>query len=148
MFFQGVEGKGLQVILSLFVSLPLHVFLFCITCVSCFLVLNQSSFMHYFVLFNMFLFVYFFQFCFTLFFIKKNWKIRKIQKQCVFVYIGTCVPWMAIETKFSKLCIFCSLNEHLYAQLSKWGLWLIFVMSKIKRYLVFNTHITFFDKKN
>ena len=62
----------------------------------------------------MFLFVSF-QF---LFFIQKR-KIKKIQKQCVFVYIGTCVPWMAIETKFSKLCIFCSLDEHLYAQLSK-----------------------------
>ena len=46
-------------------------------------------------------------------------KIRKIQKQYVFVYIGTYVPWMAIETKFSKLCIFCSLDEYLYAQLSK-----------------------------
>ena len=70
-----------------------------------------------------------------LFFIKikiKNCKIRKIQKQCVFVYIGTCVPWMAIETKFSKLCIFCSLDEHLYAQLSKLVLWLVFVMSKVK----------------
>ena len=42
-----------------------------------------------------------------------------MQKQCVFVYIGTCVPWMAIETKFSKICIFCSLDEPLYAQLSK-----------------------------
>ena len=29
----------------------------------------------------------------------------------MFVYIGTYVPWMAIETKFSKLCIFCSLDE-------------------------------------
>ena len=36
-----------------------------------------------------------------------------------FVYIGTCVPWMAVETKFSKLCVICSLDEHLYAQLSK-----------------------------
>ena len=25
---------------------------------------------------------------------------EKIQKQCVFVYVGTCVPLMAIETKF------------------------------------------------
>ena len=49
---------------------------------------------------------------------------------CV-LYIGTCVPWMAIETKFSKLCISYSLDEHLYAQLSKWALWLVFVMSKI-----------------
>ena len=82
----------------------------------------------------MFLFVYFL-FYFILIFIKnknKIWKIRKIQKQCVFVYIGTYVPWMSIETKFSKLFIFCSLNEHLYAQLSKWVLWLVFVMSKIK----------------
>ena len=38
-----------------------------------------------------------------------------MQKQCVFVYIGICVPWMAIKTKFSKFCIFCSLDEHLYA---------------------------------
>ena len=45
--------------------------------------------------------------------------MKKIQKQCVYVYIGTCVPWMAIETKFSKLCIFCNLDEHFYAQLSK-----------------------------
>ena len=44
---------------------------------------------------------------------------KKIQKQCVIVYIGTCIPWMAIEIKFSKLCIFCSLDEYLNAQLSK-----------------------------
>ena len=77
-----------------------------------------------------------FQFCFILFFPykikKKNCKIRKIQKQYVFVYSGTCVPWMAIKTKFSKLCIFFNLDEFLYAQLSKWALWLVFVMSKIK----------------
>ena len=48
------------------------------------------------------------------------------------MYIGICVPWMAIETKFSKLCIFCNLDEHFYAQLSKCALWLVFVMSKIK----------------
>ena len=40
------------------------------------------------------------------------------------MYIGTCVPWMAIETKFSKHCIICNLDKHLYAQLSKWALWL------------------------
>ena len=34
---------------------------------------------------------------------KKKGKTRKIQKQCVFVYIGSCVPWMAIETKFYLL---------------------------------------------
>ena len=49
-----------------------------------------------------------------------------------FVYIDTCAPWMAIETKFSKLCVYCSLDEHLNAQLSKWVLWLMFVMSTIK----------------
>ena len=64
------------------------------------------------------------------------------------MYIGTCVPWMAIETKFSKLCIFCSLDEHLYAQLSKWALLLLFMMSKIKLSPVLNTHITFFDGKD
>ena len=63
-----------------------------------------------------------------------------------FVYIDTCVPWMAIETKFSKLCIIYSLDEHLYAQLSKWILWLLFVMSKIKLSLILNTRITLFDK--
>ena len=66
----------------------------------------------------------------------------------MFVCIGTCVPWMAIEIKFSKLCIVCSLDEHLYAQLSKWALWLVFVMSKIKLSLVLNTHITLFDGKD
>ena len=70
-------------------------------------------------LFNLFLFVFFSVLVYFVFHIKikkiKNWKITKIRKQCVFVYVGTCVPWMAIETKFSKFCIFCSLNEHLYA---------------------------------
>ena len=50
----------------------------------------------------------------------------------MYVYIGTCVTWMAIETKFSKLRISCSLDEHLNAQLSMWALWLMFVMSTIK----------------
>ena len=31
-----------------------------------------------------------------------------------------------------KFCIFCSLDEHFNAQLSKWDLWLVFVMSTIK----------------
>ena len=43
---------------------------------------------------------------------------KNIKTMCL-VYIGICIPWMAIETKFSKLCIFCNLDEHLYAQLSK-----------------------------
>ena len=64
------------------------------------------------------------------------------------MYIGTCVPWMTIETKFSKLWIICSLDEHFYAQLSKWALWLLFVMSKIKLSLLLNTHTILFDRKD
>ena len=74
-------------------------------------------------------------FKFFLFFFlnKKKFKIfkkKKYKNSVCYVYIVTCVPWMAIETKFSKLCIIYSLHEHLYAQLSKWTLWLLFVMSK------------------
>ena len=67
----------------------------------------------------MFLFV--FSFVYFVFYIKiKNFKKQENTKNSVcFVYIGTCVPWMAIETKFSKLCMFCNLDEHLYVQLSK-----------------------------
>ena len=57
---------------------------------------------------------------------------KKYKSSVCFVYIGTCEPLMAIEIMFSKLCISCSLDEHLYAQLSKWALWFLFVMSKIK----------------
>ena len=66
----------------------------------------------------------------------------------MFVYIGTCIIWMATETKFSKFCIFGSLDEHFYAQLNKWVLWLMFVMSKIKLSLVLNTRIILFDGKD
>ena len=73
--------------------------------------------------------------CFSIFvyfaFHKKK-KIEKKKNSVCFVYIGTSVPWMTIETKFSKLCISCSLDEYLNAQLSKWALWLVFVMSTIK----------------
>ena len=55
---------------------------------------------------------------------------------------------MVIETEFSKLRIVCSLDEHPYAQLSKWALWLLFVMSKIKLSLILNTSITFFNGKD
>ena len=100
-----------------------------------------------YVLFNMFLFVCF-QFCFILFFHnKKNWKTKIYKNSVCFVYIGTCVPWMAIETKFSKLCIISTLDEHLYAQLSKWALQLLFVMSKIELSLIPNTHIILFWRK-
>ena len=135
--FQGVEGKWLQVILSLLFSL--RSFFFCCYCCCCccsityvffFLFWVSLVFLLCFALLNMFLL------------------FRKYKNSMCFVYIGTCVPWMAIETKFSKLCIFCDLDEHLYAQLSKWVLWLLFVMSKIKLSLVLNTRITLFDEKD
>ena len=75
----------------------------------------------------------------------KEKKLEKYKNSVCFVYIGTCVPWMAIETKFSKPCISCNLDEHLHAQLSKWALWFLFVMSKIKLSFVLNTYITLFD---
>ena len=83
------------------------------------LFLSSFLFMHLHLvlriaLFNLFLFVFFSVLVYSVFHKNKNWKIRKIQKQCVFVYIGTYVPWMAIETEFSKIYIFCSLDEHLY----------------------------------
>ena len=70
----------------------------------------------------MFLFV--FNFDYFVFNIKIKKKIEKKKSEkyknsVCFVYIGSCVPWMAFETKFSKLCISCSLDEYLYAQLSK-----------------------------
>ena len=51
--------------------------------------------------------------------IKKFEKSEKYKNSVCYVYIGNCVPWMVIETKFSKLCISCSLDEYLHAQLSK-----------------------------
>ena len=99
-------------------------------------ILSQSSFYALLCLTCFCLFI--FSFCLFCFWYKNKNKIEKSEKyknSVSFVYIGTCVPWMAIETKFSKLCIFCSLDEHLYAQLSKWALWLLFVMSKIDCFL-------------
>ena len=93
--------------------------------------------------------LFIFSVLFILFFIlKKIEKSEKYKNNVYYVYIGTCVPWMTIETKFSKFCISCNLDEHLYAQLSKWALWLLFVMSKIKLSLVLNIHITLFDGKD
>ena len=109
-------------LLSLHVSMFLHNL--------CVLLLFWVSLVLCFALLNMFLFVYF-QFCLFFFTKKKIVKSEKYKNSVCFAYICTCVPWMAIETKFSKLCIFCSLDEHLYEQLSKWVLWLMFVMSKI-----------------
>ena len=139
-----MEGKGFQVILSLLLSLLVFVLnnlsvlfffwvslvlLLCLTCFCC-------------LFFNVVYFV---------FHIKIKIKIEKSEKcknSMCFVYIGTYILWMAIETKFSKLCISCNLDEHLYAQLSKWALWLLFVMSKIKLSLILNTSITFFNGKD
>ena len=77
--FQGVEEKKAQ---SDSVTFSLSPFMFCITCLFCFLVLSQSSFM--LCVFSFMFLFWLFSVCFTLFFIKiknKNFcKIRKIQK--------------------------------------------------------------------
>ena len=99
------------------------------------------------------LFFSFALFCFT--YKKNKKKIEKSEKyknSVCFVYIDICVPWMTIETKFSKLCIFCSLDEHLYAQLiyaqlSKWALWLLFVMSKVELSLILNSYHSFWREE-
>ena len=104
---------------SITVSLSPFYFLFALLVCFALLFLRQFSFyallcLTYFCLF-IFSFVYFV-------FHKNKKKIEKLEKyknSVSFMYIGTCVPWMAIETKFSKLCIFCSLDEHIYTQLSK-----------------------------
>ena len=80
-------------------------------------------------LFFFFLLFSFVLFCFSYKKIEKSEKYKNSVCVCVCVCVCTlvlmcvcvcvCVLWMAIETKFSKLCIFCSLDEHLYAQLSK-----------------------------
>ena len=81
-----------------------------------------ASFFHAFMLFHMFLFGYFSALLYFVLHIKRIFFLEKSEKyknSVCFVYISTCVPWMAIETMFSKFCIICSLDEHLYAQLSK-----------------------------
>ena len=94
---------------------------FCLLHYLCILLLFWASLVLCFTLFNMFLFVYFLVLVYFVFSIKiKNFeKSEKCKNSVCFVYISTCVPWMAIETKFSKLCIICNLDEHLYAQPSK-----------------------------
>ena len=63
----------------------------------------------------LFVFVWLFSFYFVLFskLKKKIEKLEKYKNNVCFVYIGTCVPWMTIEIKFSKLNIVCSLDEYL-----------------------------------
>ena len=125
-------------------SLSLLVFMYAL--LMCFAFKFWVSLIFLLWLFNMFLFGYFLVFLCFVFHIKKNLKNQKKYKNNVcFVYIGTCVSWMTIEIKSSKFCIICSLDEHLYVQLSKWALWLLLVMSKIKLSLVFNTHIILSD---
>ena len=68
---------------------------------------------------SVFVWLFSFYFVFDIKIKKKIEKSEKYKNSVCYVYIGTCVPWMAIETKFSKLCIFCSLDEYLYAQLNK-----------------------------
>ena len=86
-----IKGKvlprcGRKRILSDFITFfYLLVLVCCITCVFCFYF--WVSLVLCFVLINMFLFIYF-QFLVIFLIRKKNWKIRKIQKQCVF-----CVHW-------------------------------------------------------
>ena len=77
--------------------------------------LHLASYFHVICLF-LFGCLVFILFCFQNL-LKK--KAEKYKNSVCFVYISTCVPWMIIETKFSKICIFCSLDEHLNAQLSK-----------------------------
>ena len=129
MFFQGMEGKWLQVILSL--SSLSSCFCFCITYVFWFH-FKSVYFYTLFCLTCLCLFSVLFYFVFHIKTKKKIEKSEKYKNSVCFVYIGTCVPWMTIETKFSKLCIFCNLDEYFYVQQSKWVLWLLFVMSKIK----------------
>ena len=100
---------------KLFYHFPLYPLVFvCISCVFCF-ILSQFSFYALLCLTCFcWLFFSFALFCFSY----KNKKIEKLEKyknSVCFVYIDTCVPWMAIKTKFSKLCILCNLDEHLYA---------------------------------
>ena len=99
--------KAQSDLVNFFLFLPLWI---CITCLFRFLVLSQSSLCFIFLkLFCLFVFS-FALFCFSL-------KINFL-KSC-FVYFVTYVPWIAIEIKFFKPCIFRSLNEHLNAQLIK-----------------------------
>ena len=102
------KEKGSKWFSHFFFSLSLSLFLFmhylCVL-LTCFLV----SLVLCYVLFNMFLFVCF-QFCNFFFLIEKS---EKYKNSVCFVHIGTFIPWMVIEAKFSKLCIFCSLDEHL-----------------------------------
>ena len=65
------------------------------------------------------LLLFFFSVVYFVFHIKKKIEKSEEYKNSVcYVYIGTYVPWMAIETKFSKFCISYSLDEHFYKQVS------------------------------
>ena len=133
--FKGlIKGKvlprcGRKKTLSDFITFfYLLIFVCCITCVFCFLFFVFCFFFFFLSLSSFYALLcltcfYWLLFSFALFYFsykkKKIEKSEKYKNNVCFVYIGTSVPWMAIETKFSKLCISCSLDEHLYAQLSK-----------------------------
>ena len=94
------------------------------------------------------LYVFSFMFLFWLFlvllyllFIKIKIKLKNTKTVCV------CVCWYLCTfdghwNKISKLCISCSLDEHLNAQLRKWTLWLVVVMGTIKivSYISYSYH--------
>ena len=131
----------------------LSLFVFVCALLMCFAFKFWVSLVFILWLFNIFLFGYFSVFLCFVFHMKIKIKIKigkseKYKNSVCYMYISTCVPWMAIKTKFSKFCISCNLDEHLYAQLNKWALWLMFMMSTIKLSLKLNTHITLFDGKD
>ena len=86
-FFQGVEGKGLQVIMSLFFLSHFLVFFICITWVFCFTVSSQSSFM---LCLTCFLFVVF-SFFYFVFHIKIKIKIEKSENTKIVCVLCTLV---------------------------------------------------------
>ena len=84
--------------------------------------------------------------CLVFFFFFQN-KKRKIRRKKNTKTVCVCVCWYLCTfdgywNKVSKLCISCSLDKHLNAQLSKWALWLVVVMSTIKivSYISYSYH--------
>ena len=84
--FQGVEGKRLKVIQSIF---PLSPFMFCITYLFFFLVLSQFSFM--LCVFSFMFLFWLFSVCFTLFFIKK--KMKNTKTVCLYILVLVYRGW-------------------------------------------------------
>ena len=76
---------------------------------------------------------------------KKNWKI---QKQCEFVYTGTCVPWMAIETRIRKFVSFVAWISIFMHNLTLWALWLFVWLKKYELIILTPNYVTHFDGNN